>query len=238
MAQVKATGGENRAADSIVSAIEAQIADGRLQDSQPLPSERELMETYGASRTVVREAITALSNRGLVLTRPRFRPIVQKLGFDTIFASTDSVVRHLLSNPNGVKNLYEVRVFAEAGLARQAAAHATREHIQDLKSALMANEASISNSEGFYETDVAFHGVLYAISGNPVFAALHDGLVAWLAPQWDQMKRSPERNEGNYLAHKAIYDAILERDPDAAEEALRAHLKNAWEYVSVTFEFE
>ena len=50
------------------------------------------------------------------------------------------------------------------------------------------------------------------------------------------MKRAPGRNERNYLAHKAIYDAILERDPDAAEQALASHLARAWEDVGLTME--
>jgi DNA-binding FadR family transcriptional regulator len=229
---------ENRAADSIVSEIERRIADGLLKDQEPLPSERVLMEEFSASRTVVREAITALSNRGLVLCKPRYRPVVRKLGFETLLTSTDTIVRHLLGDTGGVKNLYDVRVFVERGLVRDAAVKATKSDIQALKSALRANEDAIPDSDGFYTTDVAFHGVLYAIPGNPVFPALHEGLVSWLAPHWDRMLRSPERNQRNYLAHKAIYDAILERDPDAAEEALQDHLKAAWEFVSVTFNFD
>ncbi|MEM9586157.1 MAG: FCD domain-containing protein [Planctomycetota bacterium] len=229
---------ENRAADSIVSEIERRIADGSLRDQEPLPSERALMEEFGASRTVVREAITALSNRGLVICKPRFRPVVRKLGFETLMSSTDSIVRHLLGDTNGVRNLYDVRVFIERGLVRDAATKANKSDIQALKSALQANEDAMGDSNGFYATDVAFHGVLYAIPGNPVFPAIHEGLVSWLAPHWARMLRSPERNRRNYLAHKAIYDSILERDPDAAEEALLAHLKAAWEFVSVTFDFD
>ena len=52
------------------------------------------------------------------------------------------------------------------------------------------------------------------------------------------MSRSPERNLVNYKSHKAILDAIEERDPDAAEEALISHFKAAWAYVSVTFDDE
>ena len=62
--------------------------------------------------------------------------------------------------------------------------------------------------------------------------------VSWLAPQWDRMERSPERNERNYQAHRAIYEAILERDPDAAEQALITHLSAAWDYVRTTFEWD
>ena len=74
-----ATGG--RAADFIIDQLERKIVSGDLPDRSPLPAERDLMAQYGASRTVVREAITTLSSRGLVESRPRFRPIVRKPGY-------------------------------------------------------------------------------------------------------------------------------------------------------------
>ena len=55
-----------------------------LADASPLPTERDLMEEFSASRAVIREAITALSNRGLLDCRPRHRPIVRRAGFETI----------------------------------------------------------------------------------------------------------------------------------------------------------
>lgn len=227
-----------RAADAIVIAIENQIADGFLPDLTPLPSERLLMEEFGASRTVVREAITALSNRGIIECKPRHRPVVRPVGYEAVIDATSPVVRQLLNDPKGVKNLYDARVFIERGLVRDAAFSATKDDIQALKSALAKNQEAISESDRFYETDTAFHKVLYSIPGNPVFAATHEGFVSWLAPQWDKMARLPEHNEQNYQAHKAIYMGILERDPDAAEAALVAHLSDAWEFVRSTFEWD
>lgn len=229
---------ERRAADPIVAAIEQRIADGVLEDSAPLPSERLLMEEFSASRTVVREAITALSNRGLIECKPRFRPIVRRLGYETIIDTTGPVIRKLLTDSQGVKNLYDTRVFIERGLVREAALSAGKEDIQNLKAALQANHEAIGDSEAFYQTDTAFHRVLYSITRNPIFPAVHEGFTSWLAPQWEKMQRSPERNENNFLAHQRIYAAILERDPDAAEAELCGHLKAAWAHVSVTFNWD
>ena len=229
---------EGRASDGVVRALAAQIASGELPDRSPLPAERELMERFGASRTVIREAISRLSNRGLLESRPRFRPIVRKPDYTTILDATGDIARHLLSEPGGVKNLYESRVLIERALVREAAQSARKQDILDLTAALEANREAIADSDAFYRTDTAFHGVLYRVPRNPIFPAIHQGFNAWLAPHWEQMLRSPERNAVNYRAHKEIADAILERDPDAAEEALRNHLRAAWEYVRVTFDLD
>ena len=227
---------KGRAADAVITHLEEQIMSGVLADRAPLPAERALMEQFNASRTVIREAIAALSSRGLVENRPRFRPVVRKPDYETALNAAGGIVRHMLSEAGGVKNLYDSRVFMERGLVRQAALAAQKEDIADLKGALGNNERAIDDSEAFYLTDVAFHGVLYRIPRNPIFPAIHEGYTSWLAPHWEKMLRSPERNLVNFRSHQAILQAILERDPDAAEEALVNHLRAAWEYVRVTFE--
>lgn len=226
-----------RAADNVVAMLEAKIVSGELEDKTPLPAERELMEQFGASRTVIREAISQLSSRGLIETRPRFRPIVRKPDYATVLHACGNVVQHLLTDRTGIKNLYDSRVFIERALVREAALSARKDDIVSLRQALEENRKAIPDSNEFYRTDVAFHGVLYRIPRNPIFPAMHEGYTSWLAPQWDRMLRSPERNEVNYLAHKSILDAIVERDPVAAEEALNNHLKAAWEFVRVTFDW-
>jgi GntR family transcriptional regulator, sialic acid-inducible nan operon repressor len=228
--------GGSRASAAVVRTLEAQIASGMLPEGAHLPAERELMDTFGISRTVVREAIATLASRGLVESRPRFRPVVRKPGYDAALRAVEGVVGLLISGRDGVWNLYETRIFVEAALVRQAALGARKEDIASLREALEANEAAIPDSERFYATDVAFHAVLYAVPRNPVFPAVHDAFTSWLAPHWTRMPRSPERNRVNFFSHREILRGIVDRDADAAEAALRAHLHAAWEYVRGTFE--
>lgn len=225
-----------RRADDIVKEIEARILDGRLAVGAILPAERVLMDEFSASRTVVREAITALSNRGLLECKPRFRPTIRKPGLETALDITTPVVQQLLADRGGVENLYRMRVFIEAGLVRHAAIHADKNGITQLRSALQANADSIHDSDRFYQTDTAFHAVLYELADNPILPAIHAGFRAWLAPHWDRMPRMPERNRENHKAHEHIFNCILDRDPDAAEAALKTHLAKAWEMVRDTFD--
>jgi DNA-binding FadR family transcriptional regulator len=134
-----------------------------------------------------------------------------------------------------VRNLYESRLFIEQALVRQAALHARKQDIDDLRAALADNEAAIDDSDAFYQSDMAFHGVLYRIPRNPIFPAVHSAYTSWLAPHWSRMPRSPERNAMNFHSHAQIVERIVERDADGAENALRRHLDTAWEYVRVTF---
>ncbi len=226
---------QGRASDAIVEQIQQRILSGELAHNTPLPSERDLMEQFSASRTVIREAVAMLASRGFLEARPRYRPIIRKPGFDTALNSVGSIVELMLEQSDGVASLFQSRVFVERGLVRDAATSAGRDDIAALKDALAANKAAIPDSERFFNTDTSFHGVLYQIPSNPIFPTLHAAYASWLSPHWSQMARSAERNEANYAGHLAIYTAILERDPDAAEEALVSHLNEAWKSVRTSF---
>jgi len=224
-----------RAADFVVSQIEASILSGALVDGEPLAAERELMEQFEVSRTVIREAVATLSGRGLLHTRPRYRPIITKPGLESAVDAVGGIIGPLLEQPGGIRNLFDTRILIEVALVREAAEKADKHDIKRLKVALEANEAAIGDQNKFYATDVAFHAEFYAISGNPVLPAIHKAYTSWLANQWQQMPRDPERNIKNYRAHEAILNAVLSRDPDQAEEMLRRHLQAAWFQVKETF---
>ncbi len=224
-----------RAADTVVLRLTERIRSGAYLPGQRLPAERQLMDEFQVSRTVIREAVQTLSRQGLVRARPRHRPVVAEPGYETAVGILDGLVDHLLRQPDGVGNLFDTRVMVEAMLARHAARDAGREDIAALKAALAANRAEIEDSEAFYRTDMAFHALLYRIPRNPVYPAVHKAYVTWLAPQWSRMPRAPERNRRNYEGHRRLFDAILMRDPDAAEAALRAHLSDAWTQLQETY---
>lgn len=226
---------KRRAADDLIATFERQIVDGELKVGEMLPPEREIVQAYGVSRTVVREAVLALANKGLVDARPRYRPVVRKPDYDAAFEAVGAVANRLLAVPGSVRNLFDLRIMVEASLVREAAMHAQKTHISALNAALKANEAAINKTEEFYTTDVAFHRVLYDLIDNPLLPSINRAYTNWLSRQWTQMPRNPDRNRKNFNAHRAIYEAILLRDPDAAEAKLRSHLDDAWNQVCETF---
>ncbi|MCW1950113.1 MAG: FCD domain-containing protein [Octadecabacter sp.] len=226
----------NRAADNVVRALSESIYSGELPVGAPIPSEREIVEKFQISRTVAREAVSILSSKGLIDARPRYRPVVRQPDLDAALGVMGGLVQHMLSRPGGVKQLFDTRIFVETGLVRAAATDATKDDISNLRAALEANGECLDDSNRFFETDVAFHGALYMIPGNPVFPAIHRSFSDWLGGQWGMMPRKPDRNRRNHDAHQAIFKAILSRDPDEAEAELVSHLQDAWAQVADTFD--
>ncbi|WP_046869079.1 FCD domain-containing protein [Microvirga massiliensis] len=227
-----------RRSDVVAQELMRMIQTGGLEEGDRLPAERDLMQRYGVSRTAVREAIISLANRGLVVTRLGHRPVVRKADYEIAIDKIGKLVGHLVVDRKGVWNLFDSRIFLEAALARWAAAHARRDDIDELRDALEANRQAIGDSPRFDETDAGFHAILYRIPGNPIYPAVHKAYVEWLVQHWRSMKRGADIDQMNHAGHRAIFDAIIARDPDNAEEALRRHLVAAWEFVRSTFTVE
>lgn len=219
------------AADTVISILEERIYKGELKEGTKIPAERELSEEFGISRTVAREAVKALGERGLIKVLPRHRPVVKQLNYDMAFGRLGGLVSYLVDQPQGIKDLFNVRIFIEVGLVRQTALLGTKDDITRLREALEKNKNCIEKIDKFYQSDIEFHAVLYQIPRNSIFPAIHQAFCDWFKNFWNAMPFSIERNQWNFEDHKAIFEAILSRDPDLAEEKLKAHLNTSWEHV-------
>lgn len=209
-----------------------KINSGDLADGSLLPSERELAETFGASRTSIREALLSLQSSGLISVRQRARARVTKLSNPAFFNQLSGAAQSLLALPNGVADFQEARVLFECGLVRYAARHASPKEIDRLAVALSQNKKAIDNPAQFAKTDLAFHDILAEIPRNPIFAALNTALSEWLMAQRTVPIRASIRGAVRraYEGHEAIYDAIAAHDVEAADQAMADHLKTVSEY--------
>ncbi|MEZ5926077.1 MAG: transcriptional regulator NanR [Hyphomicrobiaceae bacterium] len=216
-----------RLSDEVASRLETMINDGRYPAGEQLPSERDLMQMFGVGRPAVREALFSLQKMGLVAIQAGDRARVTRPTPESVVESLSGAARHLLAAPGGVESLQDARLFFEVGLARHAATNATQADIDRLAAALDANRQALGDLAAFERTDVAFHYQLAVIANNPIFTALHQALVEWLVEQRHTTLSWPGRKstfKKAYEAHKAIFEAVVLRDPDDAEKAMRAHL--------------
>jgi GntR family transcriptional regulator, sialic acid-inducible nan operon repressor len=220
-----------RLGDVVCDELARMIMAGEIVEGERLPTERDLMRRFGVSRTAVREAIDSLSHRGLANKKFGHRPVARKPNYEAAIDRLGNFISHLVADRQGMPELFESRVFVEAGLVRWAAQHARQRDLDNLKQALEANRAAIGNWSDFYATDIAFHAVLYRIPGNAIYPAVHKAYVEWLVQLWRSMRTSAELDRMNYAGHLSIFEAISARDPDRAEDALRRHLAAAWELI-------
>lgn len=215
----------------IAERIADEIATARLPPGAKLPTEHEMVEAMGVSRTVVREAVAALRARGLVVTRQGAGAFVaagaDRQPFQLAFDGLPSIAE--------VLDVMELRASVEVEAAGLAAERGSLPARRRVAVALKAISSALERGESAIPEDFAFHRSIAAATGNAQFASFLEYLGRFIIPR-QSIRVAAHRPEGQrtYLEtsqheHEAISAAIVARDPAAAREAMRGHLENSQE---------
>jgi DNA-binding FadR family transcriptional regulator len=213
-------------AHGVVTGLKSRILDGSLAPGSKLPSEAELIEEYGVSRTVVREAVTRLRAEGLVETFQGRGSFVLAVPEPTSFTVEASAIR----SHRDVLAMVDFRLGVESEAAYLAAAHRTAEAAERVRLAL--ESFSAAGPDEAVEADFAFHRAVAAATGNRFYVDLVDSLgpMMILLPR----TRLPEEFSLTDAAHVErvqrehdnVAAAVLAGDPETARAAMRVHLGN------------
>jgi GntR family transcriptional regulator, sialic acid-inducible nan operon repressor len=212
----------------VVERLLSRIESGEIAPGDPLPSERELMETYQVGRPAIREALQSLERWGLVTIThgERARLVVPTAG--NLMAQIQEGARHLLrSEPHSLDHLKDARLFLETGMARLAAERATPEGVAALRARLDDHREALTHLEDFLDRDMAFHREIAQLSGNPIFPAIIEATFGWLGAFYRSLVRAPGAEQLTLAEHERILAAIEAGDPDAAAAAMGDHLTRA-----------
>jgi len=218
-----------RLSDRLAALLAQQVQQGELKPGDRLPTEAQLAQGHGVSRTVVREAVHQLKSRGMLLSRQGLGvfvappPAHQPLAFDpSILGSIDAVMQ-----------VVEVRRALEGEMAALAAQRATRAQIAALRRALKAIDGAVATGGDGVDEDLAFHRAVAEASGNPQFSRLLGFLEQYLREAM-RVTRGNEARDGRFMAavrseHHALVDAIASGDTARARRLAAAHMEHAAE---------
>ena len=218
-------------AHDVVDALAGRIRDGSLTPGEKLPTEAAIMEEFGVSRTVVREAISRLQAGGLVETRHGVGTFVVGLGEGSTFRITPDQLGTL----QDVIAVLELRIAVETESAALAAVRRTPENIGALRQALDAFISALEEGRDAVGPDFQFHLEIARASQNPHFVDLMGTLGGMMIPRARLEPPGPLTPDRQaYLRrvnaeHESIVDAISRQDPEAARAAMRTHLANSRE---------
>lgn len=200
----------------VLAQLQAQITGGHYKPDERLPSESELCKAFGVSRPVVREALVSLQALGLTASQP---------GIGT-FVVSDRVRAPLLLGRYSPANVREVRRCIEIPAARLAAERRTDRDVGEL-AAVLARMEDADDPARRNQLDATFHIAIARASGNPLIVKLVEDLRGVLEEHSLAAARAPYRRRAAAEEHRAVYDAIVDRDPEAAASAMEAHLAAA-----------
>jgi GntR family transcriptional repressor for pyruvate dehydrogenase complex len=214
--------------ERVAGQLRGLIEAGSLQAGEQLPSERELAEQLGVSRSTVREAVQFLGALGLVEIRHGSGTFVRTDG-DLPSEWLQWTKRHQVE----VHELLEVRRGLEA-LAAELAAERSRD-LEAMEAALADMEAAIEGPDvpALVEADLSFHTALAAASGNTALRHLTESLGRELLRERGAIWNEPGRPERSLREHRRIYEAVRAGDALGARTALVDHLHSVEQDVDV-----
>lgn len=211
--------------DSLVAALELEIVSGDRPEGARLPGEEDLGKEYGVSRTVVREALSRLRERGLLETvngRGTFvrHPAPEDLSASLLLQLQIQQTREEFT----VEHLYEARIAIESMTARQAATRAGAEDIARLEQTLVEMEKYRGEKASYTQADVGFHIALAKASANPFLLAILQPLAKIIIDGVYLTSDDDLAVDNGIKGHGEILRCLKNRDPEAAAEAMRLHL--------------
>ena len=208
-----------------------QIKSGRFAPGERLPTEQELTRAARVSRTVVREAVAALRAEGLVITRQGVGAFVSAAPQQAPFRIDPERMQSL----DEILNVMELRLGVEIESAGLAAERATRAQARAIGAALEAIDHAAESGKSAVDEDLALHRAIAEATGNPEFSRFLQFIGRHLIPR-RIVSGLPESMGGTraYLEllqeeHRKIHEAIRNRDPKAARDAMRRHLTRSLE---------
>lgn len=215
----------------LVQALGERIREGRLPPGAKLPTEAAIMEEFGVSRTVVREAISKLQTAGLVETRHG----IGSFAVGPEQGAPFHIGAEQLATLRDVIAMLELRIALESEAAGLASLRRTPENLATMRSALDTFAQAIEDGRDAVAADFQFHIEIARATQNPHFAGVMGALGATIIPRARlEPSRPADPDRLAYLRrvnaeHESIYDAIARQDGDGARAAMRTHLANSRE---------
>jgi DNA-binding GntR family transcriptional regulator len=195
------------AEERVTDVIRSAIVRGEYAPNQRL-IEADLSDTFAASRATVRTALLELANEGLVERMPNKGSRVRAISVEEAI------------------EILEVRIGVEGLCAAKTAAAVTEDEIEEFRR--LRQDMVDAVAEGDLVEYSRLHQQLdqrvRVLSRHATASAVLGRLHAQSVRHQFKLSSRPQRAKVSVLEHAAIIDAIVARDPDAAQEAVRVHL--------------
>jgi len=211
---------EPRLSDKVAEMMLETILSNRLNVGERLPSERELGEQFGVSRTVVREAVRALVAKGVIEVRSGSGLRVAAVNATAV---SESMSLYLRDGRLDFEKVQEVRALLEVHLAGLAAERASEDDLAALREIHSRMQQEQSDVEAASRDDLEFHRLIANATHNELFLLLLDSIGSSLI----DIRRSNLGSGSTPMTlnqHQKILERIAGHDPEGARAAMSTHL--------------
>jgi DNA-binding FadR family transcriptional regulator len=211
----------------VVEAIGQRIVKGQYKEGEQLPVEADLCVEFGVSRPIMREATKVLFAKGLLTSRPKVGTLVRKRTHWNLL-DNDVLTWFTQATPpeQFLDMMFEARTALEPYAAELAATKASKRDIAAIRKAYEDMAAASGPTEAL-EPDIRFHQAVMNATHNEVIRYIGHTLHKGLALSIQLTSWNAEIHSASLPRHQAIYQAIANRDGNAARDATLALLRTS-----------
>lgn len=202
---------------------------GRLYLAEStLPPEAVLLDEFGVSRTVLRDAIKSLESKGLIEARQRRGTcITPRERWNMLDADVLGWVAQSGADPQLLIRLTELRLIVEPGACALAARNASEAALQRIEAACSRMSESVDDPNAFVDADREFHTALLMAADNEYLGSICTAIAAALTVSLYATNSTGQSNRASLPAHERIVRALRRRDGPAAAHESRVQLEEA-----------
>ncbi len=214
-----------------------RIVGGHLREDAVIDDESKLADRFGVSKTVIREAVKLLVGKGLLEVRRGSGTRVRRRGSWSLL--DDDVLAWHLSvepKPDFLRQLMDVRRIFEPKAAAWAARFGSAEHHQVITDAQLRMEQEGISVEQFVLADAQFHRAVLQAANNEILLSMEGVIFSALLSSIRITNTDPRENLLSIPIHREVLEAVLNRDPDTAEEKMLHHLHDTSERLAAVVE--
>ncbi|GAB3253294.1 FadR/GntR family transcriptional regulator [Nocardioides dilutus] len=217
-------------ASALTGDLVERIVRGQYPPGSSMPSEPALCESFSVSRTVVREAVKVLQEKGLVQVRRGSGTTVNP---PVMWNMLDELVLTASIAEEGgldvLDDLVVTRRILESDMAHVAARHADDETLEQLERLVATMDTLVDDPAAYAVQDRAFHDTIMRTSGNRIARAVVRALESQVVNTARYMGEiRPDLCVASNRGHRNIYLRIAAHDPEGAAEAMFTHITEAW----------
>ncbi len=205
----------------VADIISEKIIEGHYPPNSFLPPERELCESLGVSRTVIREAMKLLESTGFVAIRRGLGTTVLEARNETVSQPLKILLRR---KTQLVRHLLEFRKILEVAMAGLAAQRRTEENLEAMEQFLKVMREKPGTPAGYIDADIGFHAEIARATQNPTFSIILGPLAELLRESRVATFSGPQVVEVRRKQHEEVMEFIRRGDAEGARKSMNRHL--------------
>ncbi len=213
--------------DRVENNLREYFEENSFKPGDSLPSEIDIAKNLNVSRNVVREALSRLRMLGIIESRTRRGMIMAR---PDILKGLEKVLNPFILGQDTLKEIFEMRLILEMGMAEFLFIEKRQEDIKELESIVDQQKSIVDPTS---EEEIRFHTKLYEMTGNETFKRFQ----VLLLPLFNYVSKNKAQVKDNHVNHDKLVKVLKIGSPEEFRQAMKVHLQPYYDSINKGLHF-